>query len=165
MGSRLSYYDFDAYQAIVYNKAALALFMLRDLVGREPFESGLRAFFEKHKFRAARTGEFIAAMESATGRELRDFFQGWFFSWELPEVRTTWTERAVAGGVRLDFRVNQLKGRFVFPLCVEWTLPGGESGRTMIVVDQATSEASLTLPRRPVKVRVNPDRAVPGRFS
>ena len=56
MGSRLSYFDFSAYQAIVYDKAALALFMLQDLVGREAFEAGLRAFFATHKFRAARTG-------------------------------------------------------------------------------------------------------------
>jgi hypothetical protein len=165
MGSRLSYYDFEAYQAIVYNKAALAVFMLQDLLGRETFEAGLRAFFEKHKFHAARTGEFIAAMQSASGRDLKAFFRGWFFEWDLPEVQATWTETPVVEGVRLDFRVTQVKGRFVFPLWIEWTLPGGETGRTKIVVDEATSEASVTLPRKPAKVRVNPDKAVPGRFT
>lgn len=164
MGSRLSYFDFLAYQSIVYDKAALALFMLQDLVGREAFSAGLRSFFELHKFRAARTGEFIAAMEKAAGRSLKDFFQGWFSSWELPVVRTTWTETAVEGGVRLDFRVAQLKGRFVFPLWIEWSR-GTEKGRTLIVVDEATETASLTLPARPDRIRVNPDKAVPGAFS
>lgn len=164
MGSRLSYFDFLAYQSIVYDKAALALFMLQDLVGREAFSAGLRSFFEIHKFRAARTGEFIAAMEAAAGRDLKDFFQGWFFSWELPEVRTTWTQTAVEGGVRVDFRVTQLKGRFVFPLWVEWSR-GAEKGRTLIIVDEATETASLTLPARPDRIRVNPDKAVPGAFS
>ncbi len=135
MGSRLSYFDFLAYQSIVYDKAALALFMLQDLIGRETFEAGLRAFFETHKFRAARTGEFIAAMEAASGRDLKDFFQGWFYSWELPDVRTSWTETAVAEGVRIDVRVTQLKGRFVFPLWIEWSRQG-ESGRALIVVDE-----------------------------
>lgn len=163
MGSRLSYYDFAAYQSIVYDKAAMALFMLQDLLGRETFEAGLRGFFEKYRFQAARTGEFIAAMEAASGRDLKAFFQGWFFSYELPEVRTTWTETAVPEGVRLDIRVSQLKGPFVFPLWVEWSR-AGEAGRKMIVVDGATEEVSLTLPRRPDKIRFNPDQAVPGKF-
>lgn len=163
MGSRLSYQDFEAYQSIVYNKAALALFMLQDLLGRETFDAGLRAFFEKFKFRAARTSEFIAAMEAASGQDLKEFFKGWFFSYDLPEVRTTWTETPVPEGVRLDIRVSQVKGRFVFPLWVEWSR-AGESDRRMFVVDEKTEEISLTLPRRPDKIRINPNKAVPGKF-
>ncbi|MCJ7487424.1 MAG: hypothetical protein MUQ25_14855, partial [Candidatus Aminicenantes bacterium] len=155
--------DFEAYQSIVYNKAALALFMLQDLLGRETFDAGLRAFFEKFKFRAARTSEFIAAMEAASGQDLKEFFKGWFFSYDLPEVRTTWTETPVPEGVRLDIRVSQVKGRFVFPLWVEWSR-AGESDRRMFVVDEKTEEISLTLPRRPDKIRINPNKAVPGKF-
>ena len=163
MGSRLSYYDFQGYQSIVYNKAAMAMFMLQDLLGRETFEAGLRAFFEKYKFRTARTGEFITVMETASGRDLKAFFQGWFYSYELPEVQTTWTETSVPEGVRLDIRVTQVKGRFVFPLWVEWRR-AGESGRRMFVVDETTEAVSLTLPQRPDKIRFNPDEAVPGKF-
>ncbi len=164
MGSRLSYFDLETYQSIVYNKAAMALFMLQDLLGRETFEAGLKAFFEKYKFQAARTGEFIAAMETASGRDLEAFFRGWFSSYELPEVRTSWTETAVPEGVRLDIRVTQVKGPFVFPLWVEWTR-AGETGRRMFVVDETNEEISLILPKRPEKVRINPDQAVPGKFT
>lgn len=161
MGSRLSYHDFAAYQAIVYDKSALALFMLQDLVGREAFEAGLRAFYREHEFRAARTGDFIKAMETAAGRDLGDFFRGWFSAWELPVVRTSWSETPVAEGVRLDVRIVQTRGRFVFPLWIEWTV-GKRTGRTMVVVDKTTEDVSLTLPGRPSRVRFNPDRAVPG---
>jgi len=164
MGSRLSYFDFDAYQAIVYDKAALALFMLQDLLGRDVFEAGLRSFFERHKFRAARTGEFITAMEAASGRDLKAFFQGWFDAWELPDVRTSWTETSVPEGVRIDLRVTQVKGRFVFPLWVEWSRQG-QTGRMLVVVDEASETASLTLPGPPDRIRVNPDKAVPGKFD
>ena len=161
MGSRLSYADFQAYQAIVYDKAALVLFMLQELLGQEAFEAGLRSYFAQHKFRAARTAEFVKAMESASGRDLTDFFRGWLASWELPEVRTAWTETPVAEGVRLDIRLYQTKGLFVFPLWIEWTA-GGTTGRTMAVVDEATEDVTLILPGRPSRIRVNPDRAVPG---
>ncbi len=164
MGSRLSYFDFEAYQTIVYDKAALALFMLQDLLGRETFEDGLKAFFAKKKFTAARTGEFIAAMEAASGRDLRPFFHGWFASWELPQVRTTWTETAVPEGTRIDFRVTQASGPFVFPLWIE-TTRSGVTRRTMVVVDETVERFSVTVPRKPDRIAVNPDRAVPGKFS
>ncbi len=163
MGSRLSYYDFEAYQAIVYDKAALVLFMLQDLIGKEPFETGLKGFFEKYKFRTARTGQFIAAMEAASGQDLKEFFKGWFFSHELPEVHTTWTETPVPDGIRLDIQVTQARGRFVFPLWVEWS-QAGQTDRRMIVVDKTNEKVSLILPRRPDRVRINPDKAVPGKF-
>ncbi|MBN2266678.1 MAG: hypothetical protein JW775_12785 [Candidatus Aminicenantes bacterium] len=164
MGSRLSYYDFAAYQTIVYNKAALVLFMLQDLLGRETFEAGLRSFFASHLFGAARTGEFIDALEAMSGRDLDGFFQGWFYDWELPDVRTGWTATPVAEGFRVDLRIAQIKGLFVFPLWVEWTR-GKESGRTLVIVDEAVETASFILPERPKRVRFNPDRAVPGKFS
>ena len=163
MGSRLSLYDYEGYQAVVYDKAALALFLLEDLVGREAFEAGLRSFFEANRFRPARTASFVAAMEAAAGRGLGDFFRGWFASWELPDVRTSWAGAEVPGGVRLDLRVVQSGGPFVFPLRVEATV-GKEVFRERVVVDEAVEEASFVLPGHPSKVRINPDRAVPGRF-
>jgi Peptidase family M1 domain len=161
MGSRLSYQDFPAYQAIVYDKAALALFMLRDLIGEEAFSAGLRSFYARNKFQAPRTGEFIRAMEEASGRNLAAFFKGWFSSWELPEVRATWTETSVPEGVRIDLRVVQTKGVFVFPLWVEWTY-AGTTRRTMIAVDEPTETLTWTLPGRPRRIRVDPDGALPG---
>lgn len=164
MGSRLSYFDFDAYQAIVYNKSALALFMLQDLLGEDVFRSGLQAFFEKYRYRPARTASFIAEMEAASGRDLKAFFHGWFSSHELPDVRTSWTETAVPDGVRLAVRVTQLKGPFVFPLWIEWT-SGPQTFRNMVIVERGSQEFVLTLPAKPDKVRINPLKAVPGKFQ
>lgn len=164
MGSRLSYFDFEAYQAIVYNKAALALFMLRDLLGQDVFEAGLKRFFETHKFQATRTAAFSAAMEAVSGLNLKDFFRGWLYDWQLPDVRTSWTETPVADGVRIDLRVSQVKGRFVFPLWVEWTCQG-RTGRTLVVVDEPAKTASFVLPAKPSRLRINPDHAVPGKFN
>jgi Peptidase family M1 domain len=161
MGSRLSYRDFSAYQALVYNKAALALFMLQDVLGAETFAAGLRSFYEEHKFTAPRTGDFIKAMETASGRDLGAFFRGWFYAWELPDVRVTWTETVAAAGVRVDFRIVQAKGPFVFPLWIEWT-QAGTVRRRMVVVDEAAEALTLTLPERPGRIRIDPDGMLPG---
>jgi hypothetical protein len=164
LGSRLSFYDFDAYQAIIYDKAALALFMLQDLLGEKVFFSGLKEFFKGHEYSAARTADFVAAMEKVSGRDLKGFFQGWFDSYELPEVRTSWSEESAPDGRRLRIHVIQTKGRFVFPLWIDWT-SGGETHSSMAVIDRASQEIVIKVPGKIGRVRINPRRAVPGKFS
>jgi hypothetical protein len=163
-GSRLSFSDFAAYQAIIYDKAALAMFMLQDVLGPDVFFAGLKEFFGKYKYSAARTENFIAVMERVSGRDLKNFFQGWFRSYELPDVRTSWSEEIVASGARLKVRVTQTKGLFVFPLWIEWT-SRGETRSAMAVIDRVDQEIVLEVPGKVDRVRFNPTRVVPGKFS
>jgi len=81
-----------------------------------------------------------------------------------PDVRTSWTETAVPAGARLAVRVTQLKGPFVFPLWIEWT-SGPQTFRNMVIVERGSQEFVLTLPAKPDKVRINPLKAVPGKFQ
>ena len=164
LGSRLSFYDFDAYQAIVYDKSALALNMLRDILGDEAFFKGLRDFYEAYKFGSVRTGQFRDFMEDASGRDLEKFFQGWFFSYELPEVRVTTEEEKLGGEDVLLVRVNQVKGLFVFPLWIEWQ-SDGKVVREKVIVDAPSQEFKLKLSGKPYKILINPDKSVPGKFA
>lgn len=163
MGARLSSYDYDAYQAIVYNKAALALFLLEDMLGRETMSRGLLSFLEKHRGRAARTQDFIRSMEEAAGRDLQAFFRGWFFSYELPSVQCVWSEEKQENGYLIKLRLVQTRGGFEFPLEVEWQEEGAVI-RNKVLVDRTTQEFSWLRPVRPRRPRVNPGRLVPGRF-
>jgi hypothetical protein len=163
MGARLSSYDYDAYQAIVYNKAALALFLLEDILGRETMRRGLRSFLEAYRGRAARTQDFIRSMEEAAGRDLQAFFQGWFFSYELPSVQCLWSEEKQENGYLIKLRLVQTRGVFEFPLEVEWQEEGAVI-RNRVLVDRTTQEFSWFRPVRPRRPKVNPGRLVPGRF-
>ncbi len=164
LGSRLSYADFDAFQAIVYDKASLALFMLKEIMGEEAFFKGLRAFFAAHLYTPARTAEFVKAMEEASGRDLDAFFAGWFFAHELPRVRVTAEAAREGDAHRLRVRVVQLNGPFVFPLVLSW-LENGRPARGVVVVEERDREFLLPAGARPESIRVNPDRSVPGRFD
>jgi len=164
LGSRLSFFDFEAYQTIVYDKAAMVMFMLQDLLGRDVFFTGLKEFFAAFKYRSARTEDFIAVMEHVSGKELKDFFQGWFRSYDLPVVQTAWSEEGTASGSRLKIRVTQTRGCFVFPLWIEWT-SRGQTHSEMAVISQPSQEISLAVPAKVDRVRINPLRAVPGKFS
>ncbi|MBP1767982.1 MAG: pepN 3 [Candidatus Aminicenantes bacterium] len=165
MGSRLSFTNFDAYQAIIYDKTALVLNMLRDLLGDEVFFSGLKAFFEEHKHAAASTGQFRRTFEAASGQDLNAFFGLWFDSHLLPAVQVRAQVDKRETGVLLKITVNQLNADFVFPLWVAWEDGPGAPHREMLIVDRKNKAFEFPLPGSLRKLEVNPDRAVPGEFQ
>ncbi|OGD18513.1 MAG: hypothetical protein A2W03_05180 [Candidatus Aminicenantes bacterium RBG_16_63_16] len=165
LGSRLSYVDFEAYQAIIYNKAALVLNMLRDLMGDERFFAGLRGFFARYRGSTASTGQFRAAMEAAAGRGLADFFDPWFNSHELAEVRVGRTVDRSGETSVIRIRIDQPGRPFVFPLWISWKGADGAARREKVLVEQKNQEFEILAPGPVRDVVVNPDKAVPGGFN
>ncbi|MGD0783354.1 MAG: M1 family aminopeptidase, partial [Candidatus Aminicenantales bacterium] len=161
LGARLSYLDFDAYQAIVYDKAALVLVMLSDLLGEETFLRGLREFFAAYKFKTARTAQFRAVMEKVSGRDLRPFFDLWFGSHLLPEARVATSARKIGEAFVLQVRVTQKGPAFVFPLWLEWE-ENGRPVRRMFIVDGAVKEFDVLCAARPTRIKIDPDGRLPG---
>lgn len=164
LGSRLSFFDFSAFQTIVYDKAALALNMLRELLGDEVFFGGLKELFGSRKYGPIRTGQFRDAMEKASGRDLGAFFEGWFYSYALPKVQTSWAVEPDGPGEVLRVDIRQTEGVFVFPLWIQWHT-GFTVHRQMVIMDAANASFRLKVDGKPTRVRVNPDKAVPGNFD
>ncbi|MBN2200087.1 MAG: hypothetical protein JW747_09605 [Candidatus Aminicenantes bacterium] len=161
LGSRLSYLNYEAFQAIVYNKTAVVLNLLKDIIGPEAFFSGLQAFFRDHLFTEARTSDFRRAMEASSGRDLGLFFKGWFDSHALPQTRVTLSETATGDGRRLEVRVRQTDEVFVFPLWLEWQ-EGSRRVAHKVVVDDREETFSVPFAGRLRKLKVNPRKIVPG---
>ncbi|MFB0564836.1 MAG: M1 family metallopeptidase [Candidatus Aminicenantaceae bacterium] len=164
MGSRLSYHDFEAYQSIIYNKASLVLNMLMEMLGDELFFRGLKEYYNSHKYRGARTKDFINSMEKVSGRDLRVFFNGWFNSYLLPDIKTFHSIQKDENGFLLNFKFMQTKGQFVFPLWIEWK-ENGEIVRKKVIISNVREEFDFRLNEKPEKIKINPDRAIPGKFS
>ncbi len=164
LGSRLSFSDFEAFQAIVYDKTALVLNMLRDLLGDEVFFIGLKEFFSAHRYSAASTGSFRRAMENVSERDLSGFFRLWFDSHVLPETAVSCSMVKSEAGSFLKIRVNQLLETFVFPLWIAWQDESGTSHREKLIVDKKIQEFDLPVTGPARKITINPDKAVPGRF-
>lgn len=163
MGSRLSYFDFEAYQSIVYNKTSLVLNMLMDFIGEESFFKGLRKFFIDHKYGVASTRDFIKTFEEISEIDLTLFFKGWLDSHALPGVRVSHSLQKKGGKYLLKFMVHQQRDLFVFPLWVEWTLNGNKI-RKKLLIDERTEKFDFELEDKPRKIKVNTNRAVPGKF-
>ena len=164
MGSRISYFDFNAFQTIVYNKAAMVLNMLRNLLGDELFYQGLKQFFNQHKFTAAGTGDFIKIFQEISSFDLTGFFAKWFNSYRLPEVRVFPSLQEGTEGNTLQFNVNQINEPFTFPLWIEWRENGAIKSHNVIVSKQ-TQQFSFAVQGKPDRIKINPQDAVPGKFS
>jgi hypothetical protein len=66
--------DPTSYGAVSYAKTALALDTLGRSIGDEPLQAGLRAYFERWRFRHPRGDDLLAALSASSGQDLNQFF-------------------------------------------------------------------------------------------
>jgi hypothetical protein len=83
-----------------YNKSAMVFFMLRDLIGREALEHGLRQLWRDKRFQTASWADLEAAFAKASGRPLGAFFRQWVDQPGAPDIRLSGASSA-SGDLRL----------------------------------------------------------------
>lgn len=66
-------------RAVVYVRGAYTLHLLREELGDAAFWKAIRFYTDRHWGRSVTTADFQAAVEQATGRDLRPFFDKWVF--------------------------------------------------------------------------------------
>ncbi len=66
-----------------YKKGAWILYMLRAKVGDKAFKKGVKAYLKQYKFKNVETRHFMAAIETASGRDLTAFYNTWIKSQAL----------------------------------------------------------------------------------
>ena len=118
LGYRLGHIRGDSrvFRAVIYNKSAAVLHMLRRLVGDEPFFRGIRRFYRESRFRKVGTEEFRAAMEAETGRSLERFFERWIYGSTLPRLKFSYRVEPAAAGHQAVIHVEQMGDVFDLPL-------------------------------------------------
>ena len=100
LGYRLGHIKNDGriLRALVYNKGAMVLHMLRRLVGDDAFFRGLRRFYDSYRFQKAGTDELREVFEAESGQPLSRFFEEWIYGSDLPVVTVTWRVDASGPG-------------------------------------------------------------------
>jgi hypothetical protein len=102
------------FRALVYNKGAAVLHMLRRLVGDDEFFRGLRRFYRESRFRKVGTDDLRVAMEKESGKTLNRFFQQWIFGSTIPRVKVGYRLE----GTDVIVRVEQIGEVFDVPVTV-----------------------------------------------
>ena len=101
---------------LVYQKAGWVLHMLRGIVGTDPFWRGIREYYARHRDSHATTDDFRAAMETASGKDLRWFFDQWLKRPVSPAFDGTWTYDAAAKQVRIELAQTQEGAPYRVPI-------------------------------------------------
>ena len=83
-----------AYGNIVYGKAPALLRQAEFYVGEAAFRKAVRQFVKKHAYAVADWSDLVAALERASGRDLRSWADAWIKRRGMPEVRLSWSTGA-----------------------------------------------------------------------
>jgi len=66
-------------RVLVYDKGAYVLHLLREQMGERAFWNGIKLFTQRHFGKSVITSDFVAAMEEANGKSLKEFFAKWVY--------------------------------------------------------------------------------------
>jgi hypothetical protein len=143
------------FRALVYNKGALVLHMLRRFVGDEAFFAGLRRYYKERRFRKAGTDDLRAAMEAESGRNLSRFFERWVFDSGIPRVRYS----TVANGESATVRLEQFGEGYDLPITVTVQYADGRVQEEVVILSDPSLDAHIPLSGPVRSVEVNQDHA------
>ena len=129
------------FRALVYNKGAAVLHMLRRLVGDDTFFRGLQRFYRSSRFRKVGTEDFRKAMEAEAGRSLERFFERWIHGSTLPALKFSY--RVDGSDVVLHF--EQAGDLFDVPVAVTLEYADGTRVDVVVPVSERSTDMRVAL--------------------
>lgn len=129
-----------ASSVVGYGKSAMLFYALRERLGEDVFNRGLRQFWETKRFQAASFDDLRSAFERASGSDFEWFFDQWLERTGAPVIAAT---HAVARGdtIEITLTQNPANYRVRVPLRLE-----SADGARMHSVELDAKERRFTLP-------------------
>jgi aminopeptidase N len=137
-----------------YQKGAWVLHMLRSSLGDQVFFRGIRNYYDEHKNATATTEDLREALEKASGKDLKAFFQRWIYDSGHPEYQLAWQwldEREV----RLVLRQLQSGNPFLDHVPITITTASGKRDLTLKPAGKQHSE-TVRLTEKPTSIEIDP---------
>ena len=151
--------DNSLFDATTYQKGGLVLHMLREWVGDAAFWKGVRIYLDRHKFDNVISSDLETAMEEASGKDLKPFFQQWVYSEGYPKFEISYAYDASAGEVSIT--VDQVQkedgttpSSFKFPFDVAVVTQDGRVDQTLDIKQR--SETFKVRSAQPIRIEVDP---------
>lgn len=133
----------DVSGAMMYQKGAWTLHMLREKVGADKFDAGVRSYYAEYKDKNARTPDFMRHIEEASGQKLEGFFAQWLFQGGIPHVDASW--RVEGNSVKADLSQTQPKYKFALDVDVALRYADGTMSKVTSVAMPLGSGASASI--------------------
>ncbi|PCI40470.1 MAG: hypothetical protein COB53_01005 [Elusimicrobia bacterium] len=149
----------------LYEKGGWVLHMLRAELGETDWWNSLRHYLQKHRNKSVETADLIIAIEEATGRNLRLFFDQWVFKAGHPsyDVRYAYNPKKKSASliVRQTHGVSDKVALFDCRVVIRFTGKGGRWTKefTERVKDEKKT-FSYKLPGEPAMVEFDADHTI-----
>ena len=144
---------------MTYAKGACVLHVLRGVIGDEAWWKGIRSYVAAHKLDVVETDDFRKAMETASGKDLKWFFDQWVFKAGHPELKVRWHYEDADKTVRVQVQQTQALDDqtplFRLPTTLEITEVAGKPRVVPIVIDGKTHEFVIPAATRPRMVEID----------
>jgi hypothetical protein len=158
LGYRLGHIKSDSrvFRALVYNKGAAVLHMLRRLIGDDVFFRGVRRFYSASRFRKVGTDDLRKAFEAEAGRSLERFFDQWIYGSTLPRLKV----RYRIEGSELAVHVDQIGEVFQVPVTLTLQYADGKKIDVVVAVEEQSTDRRIHLDSTLQGVAINRDDGV-----
>jgi hypothetical protein len=169
----------DAYDALVYNKGAYVLHMLRSMMwssktGDQPFMDMMKDFVQQHLNKNATTESFKAVAEKhmTPGMDIQGnhrldwFFREWVFGTQIPRYKFDYTLADLPDGkcqLKASLTQSEVDANFAMLIPLYAEFDGGRMARmgSMRMIGNSTADQiQVVLPSRPKRVLVNANHDV-----
>ena len=157
--------DSRLFRAVVYNKSAAVLHMLRRMTGDEAFFRGLRRYYTTWRFQKAGSDDFRQAMQQESGLVLDRFFERWIYGDGVPAVSYTTTLTDGVEGREVVVRFEQTGEVFDIPVTVTVNCADRAPVDVLVKITDQHAEARIPLTGTFKKIDVNRDSAALGTFT
>lgn len=139
-----------------YQKGSWVLHMLRKEVGEEAFWHGIRAYYKEYQNKNATTSDFRAVMETASGKNLKVFFNQWLRTSGHPNLDASWSYDAKKKVVNVRIRQVQ-PNLFVTPLEVGVEMENGTRNIQTIQLKEMDTKFSFSAEKKPISLSLDPE--------
>ncbi|MCU0249924.1 MAG: hypothetical protein MUE61_06935 [Vicinamibacterales bacterium] len=163
LGYRLGHIQGDTriFRAIVYNKSAVVLHMLRRVIGDDAFFRGIRRLYFGARFAKVGTDDVRAAFEKESGQDLARFFDMWIGGSGTPAVAFSWDRAAGGAAPEVALRIEQRGRESEFPVTVTLHYANGAAEDRQVVVRERAAEYRLPLKGELRNITLNRDGLTP----
>jgi aminopeptidase N len=163
----------DLFDTHLYQKGGLVVGLLRHVLGEEQFWKSINHYVLTNQKKNVETLDLIRAIEEATGRNLRRFFDEWVFNAGYPEFEMSYQwhddkklaemviEQKQTGGKSELVQNGSTTKLFHLPVVLEFTVEGGKKVSHKIEVGEPRERVFLSLSAKPLMVRFDPGSSIP----
>ena len=141
-----------------YDRGAAVLNNLRYYLGDEAFQKGIQHYVSEYKDSAVVTEDFRKAMQEATGKNLKQFFNQWIYGAGFPvyDVSYKWDENTKKLALIVKQVQEQLPavGLFTAPVLVE-IVAGRQDIQKELMISQKEESFTFDCNEKPQMVRFN----------